>query len=205
LVVEGVSDQLLITAAAQRLAVDGRDTGLDLDLVGLIFAGGAQEVIPVAKFCAAEGIRCVAVLDDDTPGRRALERLLRFKRDRLDGATLADLVERPEVIDIESLVDADQYHVQVQEFYAGIDGHPAAKLQKKDLVPPKPDKRTGLSKTYEDTFAAKGEDWGSFAKTGVAERVADWIRDGSPEVVEPTLTQFETLLKGISARFARLA
>lgn len=75
LVVEGPTDAQLLEALSALLRRGG-EPGLPEDLV-TIAAGGAHEVVEVARFLVRAGLAAVALLDADPEGRRALQSLER--------------------------------------------------------------------------------------------------------------------------------
>lgn len=76
LVVEGVSDHVYLSGLSPYLA-RLEIPHLDLNEVAVIPGGSASETIPIARFCQAEKIPVVVLLDSDNQGDQAKEQLLR--------------------------------------------------------------------------------------------------------------------------------
>lgn len=74
LVVEGVSDHLFIAGLSPFLAELG-EPHLDLNETAIIPADGASETVSPARFCQAERIPVVVLLDSDNQGDQAAEAL----------------------------------------------------------------------------------------------------------------------------------
>jgi len=76
-IVEGITDQLLLCAISQELSEAGDDRGLDLNYTAVLPAGGASQETDLAKRALAHDLRAVALFD----GERARERDINsFKR-----------------------------------------------------------------------------------------------------------------------------
>ncbi|HLF71504.1 MAG TPA: AAA family ATPase [Dehalococcoidia bacterium] len=233
LIVEGVNDQIIVTAAAQRLAErEQHRSAIDLDRTAIMFGGSATEIIPVAKYCHGQKIVCVALFDSDTEGTNAGAKLLKAYFPGSAIAYVAQDSEVPGAIDLESLIDDETYHRLAREAYKEIPGHPAyekfGEVTFDDVlneVSPRvetPNRRRpqvatkGKGKVYEEYFrkmdeaVTEGDErWGGFSKKMVAERVADWLRDGPEEDAAEdtdkariqTLEHFAKLFDAIRARF----
>jgi len=76
LVVEGVSDHIYIAGLSPFLAELG-EPHLDLNETAIIPAGSASETVTPVRFCQAEKIPVVVLLDSDNQGDQAAEALLR--------------------------------------------------------------------------------------------------------------------------------
>jgi predicted ATP-dependent endonuclease of OLD family len=76
LVVEGVSDHVYLSGLSAYLA-QLEIPHLDLNEVAVIPGGSASDTIPIARFCQAEKIPVVVLLDSDNQGDQAKEQLLK--------------------------------------------------------------------------------------------------------------------------------
>jgi predicted ATP-dependent endonuclease of OLD family len=76
LVAEGVSDHVYLSGLSPYLAQLGMPH-MDLNNVAVIPGGSASETIPIARFCQAERIPVVVLLDSDNQGDQAKGQLLK--------------------------------------------------------------------------------------------------------------------------------
>jgi hypothetical protein len=173
LIVEGVGDQLLVTAANQRLTEQGSDRILDLDRIAICFGGGADGMIPLAQYCQGEAIDWVALFDGDRKGKAAAKKLLDSGVPAEAVGTLADTINE-ECLDIESVIGAERYHQLVIKAYESVADHPAASslpstfaemraqvVEALDLPAGTPSPEMPVSRAYDLFFRNQGE-WGDF-------------------------------------------
>ncbi len=76
LVVEGVSDHLYLAGLFQMLA-DLQCPSVDLNWAAIIPGGSAAETVAPARFCQAENVPVVVLLDSDNQGQQARTSLLK--------------------------------------------------------------------------------------------------------------------------------
>ena len=123
--------------------------------------------------------------------------------------------------DLEDLIDPSNYHRLVREAYAEIPNHPAEKNLPEDfesvvefLKDRHAGDKLGRGKIYEEYFKAQNdsgdgdESWGSFSKKMIAERVADWLRNGELDddnsQLDATLERLGRLIDNLAERFAKV-
>lgn len=75
LIVEGISDHILLAAVSRRFATEGEEPLLDLQEVCITPAGGAQNVPYLAYLASHEGMKTIVLLDSDTEGDKAANRI----------------------------------------------------------------------------------------------------------------------------------
>jgi predicted ATPase len=120
LVVEGVTDYWLLSAASEYLAGNG-DTGLDPNLT-LTPAGGAQKIPYMVSLLASENLDVLVLLDHEKDAVATKEDLVKGKL--LRGQNVVSIGDafpeggRPAEADVEDLLDPDVYESLVRESYA---------------------------------------------------------------------------------------
>ncbi|MCA2008520.1 AAA family ATPase [Tritonibacter mobilis] len=120
LVVEGVTDYWILSAASDYLSGNG-GTGLDPKLT-LTPAGGAQKIPYMVSLLASENLDVMVVLDHEKDAAATREGLVKGKllRDQ-NVVSIGDAFpegSRPTEADVEDLLDADVYEALVRESYA---------------------------------------------------------------------------------------
>jgi predicted ATPase len=155
LFVEGIADQILLSAMSSLLHAENYPPALviDLNAVTIVPCGGAPQVPYMAYLARGRGgprPPCVALLDGDAPGRAAIKRLL---RDDLDGRPIVDsrfivdigewaadrsLQTAPgvEVREPEDLIPLSLLHVAAQNYarhFVGVDQQAASALKSADI------------------------------------------------------------------------
>lgn len=201
LIVEGISDQILLTAFARLASEWEGQVVFDLQRVAISAAGGADSVRPLAALCASSCESAVVLLDADAKGAGARARILKSGvlppgkilsvSDAAGGATT-----------LEDLIDPQLYYECAVEAYSQITGHPASTGFPSDSPLSSP-----LAGSYKDLFADKGADWGDFDKvlvaTSVAQRCAAYDETGPHrEKLQTTMEGFKALLMAIDAAMA---
>jgi len=216
LVVEGISDQILLAALSQRLTRKSGKVGLDLDAVAISPADGAQSAVPLAHFCASSCENTVVLLDADDEGEKAKKRLMKakvFPENKI--LTVADAADAKTM---EDLVDEALYHQAVIEAYGEVGGEPPAQ----DI----PESREGVEEQLAGTSndgagseeqrrsewdnastAAlygkfwKEKEWGNFGRALVARKLAQMsVEDNDSKAWEETVANFKKLFDAINER-----
>ena len=195
LIVEGISDQILLSAVIQSISKYRDPAPYDLNKVCICFSGPGN-IVPMALFCLQETDSTVVLLDTDV-GEARKKRLIKsgFQTER----NIFILGEIPnissktrKIIDIEDLFDHDFYHDRFLGAYSKIPGYKAfnelpktwADVKKyvndssstEDEITKK-NQLIGHSKYYEKYFTSKKEDLGSFNKVIVATEIAEYLLD----------------------------
>jgi len=84
-IVEGVTDQLLLCAISQELSEVGDDAALDLNYTAVLPAGGASQVADRAKRALAHKLRVVALFD----GEKARDDDIKSFKEKVEDAAAA--------------------------------------------------------------------------------------------------------------------
>jgi predicted ATP-dependent endonuclease of OLD family len=213
LLVEGVSDQTILTSCVQTLNRLGRTVPLDLDRTAVCFGGGAASVVPLAQYCHGEEVHWLALFDADVEGRGAAKKLRNAGYPEVHVVVLDEVEGLSGRIDTESLLPEHLYHERVLEAYKRVREHPASSQMPpsyKDMVTDllkehdKKDSPIGRSKAYERYFRMK-EDWGDFDKVLVSEELARWLGSVEQEDLGSALDDVFILLAAIAERLGAMA
>jgi hypothetical protein len=172
--VEGPTEQYIMTAVSQALARVGGSPGLDLNDTNVVPACSASVMKGIAKLLEEHArCRCVVTLDADKHGddvRRALERL-GFPSEKT--VTTGQVVTREGTVTIEDLVPADLYLNAVKQCYS--------ELGRAEWVPGALDPERPFVEQLE---AGLPEDLGELDKVGIAIELAQILR-AAPERIRP--------------------
>lgn len=107
LIVEGISDQILLSAISHQLAKIEKPH-LDLDKISIYPAEGASNVIYMGKFALSNKLNPIALLDSDENGKKAKSRaeekkiplkILMISEFKEDAFTIEDLLPRDKYIE----------------------------------------------------------------------------------------------------------
>lgn len=212
LVVEGISDQIILAALSQRLSRDGGPS-VDLDRICITPAGGADKVYALAHLCHAEAEVTVVLLDSDQQGDRVKKRIEAgrvFPPGKVLQVGDIALAGKRKAIDLEDLVDVRFYHAAVVEAYSRVPPRPelpesfedvkaqAAPGQTKSEASPA---KTSVKKTYQNFFRSKGDEWGDFDNVLVARQLAETClnEDNPPVGLQETFDNFSKLFNKINS------
>lgn len=120
LVVEGVTDFWLLSAASEYLAGQG-GTGLDPKLT-MTPAGGAQKIPYMVSLLASESLDVMVLLDHEKDAISTKEGIVKSKllreKNIVSVSSAFPESSRPAEADVEDLLDADVYEALVKESYA---------------------------------------------------------------------------------------
>lgn len=120
LIVEGVSDQIILAAFSRYLARKDERPFIDLQEICISPAGGAANVPYFAYLCKTEEMNPVVLLDSDKEGDNAFSRIERegvFNLDRAIRIKDAVSESKDNFLELEDLIDRDFYHSAVLEAY----------------------------------------------------------------------------------------
>lgn len=116
LIVEGISDQIIIMGVSNKLAIIDAPF-LDLEKITIVPAMGAPSVAYLAKFAVAEGLGAIALLDNDSEGKKVFKQI----KDE-QGITVKNVDQlKKGAHTIEDLIPRDQYIEAVNSFYKRIE------------------------------------------------------------------------------------
>jgi len=124
LIVEGISDQILITAFSRYLIRKEDQPFIDLQNICITPAGGADNVPYFAYLCHNENMTSVVFLDNDRKGDNVVSRIGRegvFPLDRIirvrEAMTKHNKNVMEKVVETEDLIDQEFYHTAVLQAY----------------------------------------------------------------------------------------
>jgi len=203
LIVEGISDQIILAAMSQLVTAKTGQVALDLDKVAIVVAGGAPAVVSMAHFCHGCADNAVVLLDADGEGRRAKKEL--HKRGVFDANKIVMLgSDGVGEVAIEDLFEDELYHQAVVKAYGDLPGH-AAKEQLPQYAKVVEEGSGGEGKGsssragyYARYFVSKKE-WGQFDKAMVGRKIAELSRgDCDDKAWESTVKAFSKLFKELN-------
>lgn len=125
LIVEGIADQILLTAFSRHLLREGNQPFINLQDICITPAGGADNVPYFTYLCHIENMTSVVLLDNDREGDNAVSRIEReevFPPDRIIRVREAmtkrnkNVMEK-NVVELEDLIDQEFYHTAVLQAY----------------------------------------------------------------------------------------
>jgi AAA ATPase domain len=193
LVVEGVTDYWLLTAASEYLASTGR-TGLPKNIT-VTPAGGAQKVSYMVALLSSERLNVLVLLDQEKQARAAKDELVKSKLIREENVVFTSEAFPSSAsadCDVEDILDVDVYEAAVRESYK-------AELRGKKLVlnPNVP----RVAKRVELAFTDLGLE---FHKTRPARYLLRLMATDPDKVLTSTaISRFEALFGVISDRLTR--
>ncbi|MGR3415892.1 AAA family ATPase [Pseudooceanicola nanhaiensis] len=194
LIVEGVTDFWILSAASEFLISKGRQ-GLDPGLT-ITPAGGAQKIPYMAALLASENLNVLVLLDHEKDAAATRDDLAKRKvlRDQniLSIGDAFDDGSRPSEADVEDLLDADVYERLVRESHSPDLGK--KKIAVNDRIP-------RLAKRMEQ--ALKGADV-EFSKTRPARLFLEKVGQAPDMVLTPdAVDRFERLFMAINEKLKR--
>lgn len=125
LIVEGIADQIILTALSRYLAKKNQSTFIDLQEICITPAGGAPNVPYFAYLCSMEQMNSVALLDSDREGDSAFSKI---ERDGLfDVSKVVRIKEvagksKDDFLELEDLIDRLFYHSAFLKAYKELPG-----------------------------------------------------------------------------------
>ncbi len=119
LIVEGIADQIILTAFSRHLAKQDKPF-INLQDICITPAGGANNVPYFAYLCNVEDMKPVALLDNDTEGDNAFTRIEKegiLPTDRVARVHDAVTKSKETIIELEDLIDREFYHTAFLDAY----------------------------------------------------------------------------------------
>lgn len=120
LIVEGIADQVILTAFSRHLAKQDKQPFISLQDVCITPAGGADNVPYFAYLCSIEDMKTVVLLDNDREGGIAFSRIQSeqvFSQEKVVRVGDAVTKSKETVIELEDLIDREFYHTAFLEAY----------------------------------------------------------------------------------------
>lgn len=204
LIVEGITDQIILSSVIQVINKIEKKTEFDLNKVSITFAGDSRNLVALAIFCNQE-IQSMKVLLDGDRGAETRKKLLKAKISEYQ-IFIIDEIMGDKIIDIESLIDPNFYHDCVLEAYEQLVSLGICKDLPKNWTDierefskegNKVTTKWGHSKYYEEYFKKHEKEFGDFGKVLVSKKLADKLvslnENEQIEIIKP----FEKLIKTI--------
>ena len=120
LIVEGMADQIILTAFSRYLAKQDNQPFIDLQHICITPAGGAPNVPYFAYLCNVEDMKPVILLDNDGEGETAFRKIDReqvIHIERIIRVREAVTKDKETIIELEDLIDHEFYHAAFLEAY----------------------------------------------------------------------------------------
>ena len=224
LIVEGIADQIILTAFSRYLARQDKQPFINLQDICITPAGGADNVPYFAYLCRIEDMKTVVLLDNDREGENAFSRITReqvFPPERVVRVRDAVTKSKETIVELEDLINAGFYHIAFLDAYKELpniefwDELPKTfeemTQQPKSSLKQGVEKETtkhraqskGITALYSGLFQ-KHEDkrWGRFDKVLVAKKIAQKLEDGDvPDDKNKTISNFTNLFNRINEGF----
>lgn len=194
LIVEGVTDFWILSAASEFLTSQGRH-GLNPGLT-ITPAGGAQKIPYMAALLTSENLNVLVLLDHEkdaaaTRDDLAKRKILRDQNIVSIGDAFND-ASRPPEADVEDLLDADVYDRLVRDSHARFIGE--KKIVVNYRIP-------RMAKRMEQALNGADVD---FSKTRPARLFLEKMGQSPAEMLTPAaISRFEMLFKAINEKLAR--
>lgn len=214
LLVEGPTDQILLTGALNLLRRRGRPTSelIDLNEVTIVPCASASHVPYMAYLARGrDSLKppCIALLDDDEAGREAISKLAKGEADgrrilqdrhiinlgtwakEAAALTLAAgtvVVEPEDLIPVPVAVEGARYYANR---FLGISANDAASLKASDVAASLPDHDGRVFAALADAFA-KAFEGRTLQKVGFSKELVHYLEDAASSDPRPTgLAAFE--------------
>lgn len=186
LIVEGISDQIIITGISHKLGNIGI-TYLDLENITIVPAMGALCATYLGHFCVSEELSAVVLLDNDSEGKR-MKKKLTEESPELKVFLVNQFKKR--ATNIEDLLPKNQYINAINSFYNKL--RLPEYVEYKDAINGNKKPSFNIIKNIRDHFK---EIKISFSKTSVAkELIANLnILDENVEEYEPFINMFNEI------------
>jgi len=120
LIVEGIADQIILTAFSRYLAKQDNQPFIDLQHICITPAGGAPNVPYFAYLCNVEDMKPVVLLDNDSEGETAFQKIEREQvilPERIIRVREAVTRSKETIVELEDLIDHTFYHEAFLEAY----------------------------------------------------------------------------------------
>ncbi len=127
LIVEGVSDQIIITGISNMFAELGYPF-IDLEKVSVVPAMGATCEESLARFASSEKLKAISLVDNDSKGKRVLKSLQKDKQ--IKCLSISNLKE--DAVTIEDLIPKETYINSVNSIYSRFDDFKKYKDEEED-------------------------------------------------------------------------
>lgn len=188
LIVEGLTDYWILKAFDQVLRQRGA-TALRNDIV-IVPSAGLSKLLPLASMLIGHDVEIVALLDGDEPGRKEgkklVEKLLSGREHRC--IFVGDFVEQ-EKAELEDLFPEELYLAAVEEAY---------NLTELGFGPEEQDIE-GVVNKVKALFERKKI--GQLEKWRPAEKLRDWILEGSKEIPDAVQQTFSRIFEAVNKAF----
>jgi len=204
LIVEGITDQIILSSVIQVINKIEKKTEFDLNKVSITFAGDSRNLVALAIFCNQE-IQSMKVLLDGDRGAETRKKLLKAKIDR-DLIFIINEIMDEKTIDIENLFDPNFYHDCVLEAYEELVSLGICKDLPKNWTDIEREfskegnkvlTKWGHSKYYEEYFKKHEKEFGDFGKVLVSKKLADKIMSLGEDEQRKVIKPFEKLINKI--------
>jgi predicted ATP-dependent endonuclease of OLD family len=181
LIVEGISDQIIITHISNQFAKNGYPF-IDSQRVSIVAAMGATCEESIAKLAFAEKLRALSLVDNDSKGNRVMTVL---QKNNIPVVSVGSL--KGEAITIEDLIPEDAYIASLNSLYAQYCDY-------KQFVSHESQDVGGIVQRINQHLKDIGYDHG-FDKTGVAKQLAKQVCINKQNIAqyEPFRKLFETV------------
>jgi len=113
LVVEGISDQIIITGISNKLASVG-DPFLNLEKITIVPAMGAFSAAYLGQFAISEDLKAIVLVDNDSEGKKIIKKV---KDESLELNVISVNQFKDGAVTIEDLIPMDKYIDAVNSFY----------------------------------------------------------------------------------------
>ncbi len=204
LIVEGITDQIILSSVIQVINKIEKKTEFDLNKVSITFAGDSRNLVALSIFCNQE-IQSMKVLLDGDRGAETRKKLLKAKVSK-DQIFIIDEIMGDKIIDIESLINPNFYHDCVLEAYEELVSLGICKDLPKNWTDierefseegNKVTTKWGHSKYYEEYFKKPEKELGDFSKVLVSKKLTDKLMSLNENEQRKIIKPFEKLIKTI--------
>lgn len=210
LIVEGITDQIILSGVIQAINKVSNKTKFDLNKVCICFGGDTPNLVALSIFCHQETQSAKVLLDTDT-AKVKIEKLKRakFPEDRI--FVIGEVISKKEkYIDIEDLFDTEFYQNCFLKAYNSIPGFigkntiPKSWQEIYDFIQKKYEgnknidvTKWGHSKYYEMYFKGNENKLGNFDKVIVSRIIAEDILNLDEIKAKKMLYPFDKILTKI--------
>ncbi len=183
LVVEGITDYMILKSMNQLLSKKGKTTLNDKIIITP--AGGTRNIMPLAGMLTGEDINIVVLLDGDQPG---LQKQKDLKEKLLVNCILVSSYTKTKNAEIEDLLPQGLYVDALKSAYPGKDFSFSEEENKIERI----------VERVESLF--KRKNYGKFEKWKPTEFLIDWIQHDSEmkKIDEKTIQLFELIFKKVN-------
>lgn len=203
LIVEGITDQIIISSIIQAMARIEERIEFDLNKVCICFGGTTSNQIALSLFCHQETDSAKVIFDSDI-GEERKAKLIKgdFPKSRI---FIWSKIADSKIIDIEDMFSDDFYHSSFIEAYGKIPKIVDSKKLPQDWSAIKKQfdgeeamtKNWGRSKYYDQYFAAFEDELGGFDKVLVSQLIAEKLLETERKELKKIVRPFKKPLKKI--------